>query len=222
MIRLIALLAAGTALAGCAAHATCAGSPLAAAEPKRRRRRPPPAASPRSAASASTRPAWTRTRHAGRQFLPIRQRHLGQEHADPGRQVQLRHVHRARRSVASERTRDLLEDGQGRSQQQDRRRLRELPRRGGGRGQGPGADSSRGSTKFAGSTTASRLCRLVRQGRRATASARLFGGGVGQDDTQQRGLYRWTVTGRPRHARPRLLSAQRAKLVERAAPISTI
>ena len=46
----------------------------------------------------------------GRQFLPIRQRHLGQEHADPGRQVELRHVHRPRRSVARARPRQIIEE----------------------------------------------------------------------------------------------------------------
>jgi hypothetical protein len=99
MYRLITLLAASTALAGCmTTPAADLAPPPPVAEPAAaRRRRPAPLRS--SAPSASTRPAWTR-RPAGRQFLRICQRHLGQEHADPGRQVQLRHVHQARRSVA--------------------------------------------------------------------------------------------------------------------------
>ena len=70
--------------------------------------------------SASTPPAWTRPSLPGDNFYQLCQRHLGQEHADPGRQVQLRHVHHARRSVARAHPRDHRGAGQG-SGEQDRR-----------------------------------------------------------------------------------------------------
>ena len=175
-----------------------------------RRRRPPPAPAPEAdlrRRSASTTAGMDTHRPAGRQLLPICQRHLGEEHADPGRQVELRHVHRARRSVARAH-RDA--DRRGREGSRTARSATPMPaswtrprsrRRAWRR-------SSRGSTKFAASRARPSLPRSTREAdrnrhrhaRSAASSART---------TRSRTSYVLNfVPGRPRHARPRLLSVE--------------
>ena len=111
MVRLIALLAAGTRLGGL-----------------RHRRQPEPV--PVAAAVAEAAGGRSRRGRQGLQigsfgfdaagmdtsvapgddFYQYANGTWAQEHADPGRQVQLRHVHHARRSVARAHAHDLLEE----------------------------------------------------------------------------------------------------------------
>ncbi len=133
MKHLIAVLAAGTALAGCATRSTDVP--------------PPPVEAPAASGSARRSQAgiWHFRvrqgrdgceRRAGRQFLHLRQRHLGEDDGNSGRQVELRHVHGARRSVEDAYPRDHRRERQG-SVEQDRRCLQFVPRHGVDRGQGP-------------------------------------------------------------------------------------
>ena len=82
-----------------AARPTRPMSPAAAGRSAPAGCRSPPPQAPDRHLRLRRRPGWTRP-SPGRQFLQLRQRHLGANDADPGRQVELRHVHHARRSVA--------------------------------------------------------------------------------------------------------------------------
>ena len=152
--------------------------------------------------------AWTRA-SAGRQFLRVRQRHLGEEHADPGRQVELRHVHRARRPVAASaparssrsrrRTRTAGSAPPTPASWTRPRSRRRASRR-----------SSPGSTRSAGSSRKPELAELYARADRS-ASARRSACFVGQDDKTPDQYVTARVAGRPRHARPRLLSVERSQ-----------
>ena len=103
MIRMIAFLAASTALAGCAAtrapRRRCSCPPL---RPKCRLAPEAPAAPKPQYGTFGFDTAGMDTSVApGRRFLSLLQRHLGEEHADPRRQVELRLVFRPRRTSAS-------------------------------------------------------------------------------------------------------------------------
>ena len=173
------------------------------------RRRSARAPSPRLAPSASTRPAWIPTRPAGQQFLPIRQRHLGQEHPDPRRQVQLRHVHQARRSVARAHARDLIEEAAKDPDSRIGAAYASFMDEAARRGEGPGAVPARGSSEIRGAALARPSYAALyaaaephrrRHARSAASSART---------TSSPTNISCRMVQRPRHARPRLLSVER-------------
>ena len=123
-------------LAGCATHA-------AALRRRRRRSRRPRRRRPNRrrrpsrnmAPSASTPPAWTRASRPATISI-VTPTAPGRRTRRSRRQVELRHVHRPRRSVARADPRRSSRTGQG-PEQPDRRRLCELHGRGGDRGEGP-------------------------------------------------------------------------------------
>ena len=96
----------------------------------------PPAAAARPARRSALRLRPRRhgpQRRARRQFLPLRQRQLGPDHRNPRRPRQLRHVHRARRSVRRRAPASILEEATRTPGLADRRFLCELHGRGRGR-----------------------------------------------------------------------------------------
>ena len=158
------LLIVATALAGCAAQ-----PPPEPAVAPRRRRSSGGAGSrrrrrkPRSAPSASTPPGMDRSVAPGDDFyafangtwakntpIPADKSNYGMFTMLAGPQPAARPRH--------------ARGGQGRSEQQDRHRLRQLPRRSGGRSQGPCADRAV-ARRDPGAEQPRRLCRAVGQGR---------------------------------------------------------
>ena len=109
MLRILTVRVGHHRLAGCArttalrrrSHRRLRGWRL----PRQKRRQRP---SRNMALSASTAPEWTRSHRPGRRFLRLRQRHLGEEHADSRRQVELWRVHRAP-GPSQQRVRDILD-----------------------------------------------------------------------------------------------------------------
>ena len=124
----------------------------------------------RSAPSASTWPAWTRAIAAGQRFLRLCQRHLGEEHADPRRQIELRRVQRAVRPVARAHARTSSKAAKSDPEFEDRHRLCDLLDTGGDRRQGAGADQAL-ARPDQGADSKAGLSRAARRGARATASA---------------------------------------------------
>ena len=123
MFRVLAFALVTTALVGCASHAGTAArrrSPALPWSPS-----PKPAPAPKAAVSApsgSTAAGMDTSVRARRRLLRIRERHLGQEHADSGRQVELWHVHRARGSSASSACATSSRTAKDDPEQQDRHR----------------------------------------------------------------------------------------------------
>ena len=115
MRNLIAILAASTALAGCATNpadssaATCtsSGSPGARLQLPRRSRQ--------SGRSASTLPAWTRSVAPGDDFYQFANGTWAKNTPDPVRQVELRHVSTSSHDISQQRVRDILDASNGRS-----------------------------------------------------------------------------------------------------------
>ena len=137
MLRVIAFALATTVLAGCArsgARPNRADGGQSLPKPTRR-----PSPKPQYGTFGFDTAGMDRNVRAGRQFLPVRKRHLGEEHADPGRQAELRRVQFPRRFVAHPNA-GTARASEGRSQFEDRHCLRDLSRHGSDRGQGSGAD----------------------------------------------------------------------------------
>ena len=131
---------------------------------------PPPRPARNTARSASTRRAWTRRVAPGDDFYDLRQRHLGEDHADPRRQVELRHVQPARRPVRDAHPRHPRHRREG-PQLEDRPRLCDLSRHRRDRGARASRRSSPGSTKIKALNDQGRLSRARSPRPTAPASA---------------------------------------------------
>ena len=157
-------------------------------QPQARPRRPVAPAPPtgrRSAASASTPPAWTAASSRAT-ISTASPTATGPDHRDPRRPLQLRHVHHARRPVATAHPRDPRGGGARRPGSQDRRFLRELH----GRGRGQRRRASRRCGRcWSGSRRSANRAELGRPrpaGCSARASPRRSAATSTSDDTQSR------------------------------------
>ena len=179
---------------------------------RRRRRRPPQRCPSRARAQAAI---WHlrlrfrrhgQERRAGRRFLRICERHLGEEHADPAPTSRAMACSTSLDDLSKERTRDDHRGAGEGPEQQDRQRLRELHGSGRGRGEGPGAVravAERGPRDQVEEGPAEALCR------RRSARHRHPVPHVRRPGPQGvRPLRAERAAGRARDARPRLLSLE--------------
>ena len=159
--------------------------------------------------SASTRPAWTPRFSPATISIAFANGTWVEEHADPGRQVELRHVHRARRLVAATRTATLIEEAAKRSEQPDRRGLREFHRRSGDRSEGPRAVPAVAVDKMRAVEVEGRASPNSMPRPTGWASARRSAALSARTTRLLTQYILHDVPGRSRHARPRLLSVER-------------